>query len=345
MYRILSAATVAALSLSPANAEDLTVTDLPSGEAGIFTSDVVSRALPPVAPDFMPETGKDLSSLLKNCTSSECLAYTSGAISGISAFANLIEVASPFCATGKVDAVELSRIVDQALETRPQLSDYPAPYLLLTAFTQSYPCQEEVSEADPAALSSVDDAVLAEMIEAQGTMVVYGNPEAAESRTIRVFHDPNCSHCAAFRGTLAKLAADGDWKVEIYPVAVVSEDSAGFAAVAIALKESHPDLVEELYRDVQPGQADMAEAMRRAEAAGISQAELFALVTKASGYGAVEKNTEFFVRMGAKGTPSFIVGQTLHNGALSATAIKGLVESFEDGEEIQPTDIQISGSD
>lgn len=326
----------------------------------IMTLAVASIALPAIAEEnaiqdrnldpidqvnFMPTTGKDLAELLAGCAGSDCLAYTSGVISGIAAFTHIAEVSSPFCATGQVDTHELSRIVDQAIRSSEVLNEYPAPYVLLTAFAQSYPCDLEKAKADPENLSSVDTDILNEMIAQGGTMAVYGNLEAGEDRTIRVFHDPNCTHCAAFRSELALLGAGGEWKIEIYPVSVVSEDSAGYAAVALALKGEDPELAMSMYRDVPAGQADMANAIRRAEASGYTQTELFGLIARASGYAAVEKNTETFVKLGAKGTPSIIIGATLHNGALPASAIEELAASFESETEEVGVSLEVEVTD
>ncbi|SFQ17294.1 Protein-disulfide isomerase [Tranquillimonas alkanivorans] len=327
--------TLVASALLCLSAQSVLAQQVPDTSAG--TSPSVQAATETAQVDeanYMPQTGEDLADLLRGCTGTECLAYTSGVISGIAAFARLAEVDSPFCATGQLDAFDLSRIVDQSLESTPGLADYPAPYLLLTAFAQSYPCDASPEDFDEAALSPVDQEIVEALVEDDRTMVVYGDPEAPEARTIRVFHDPNCSHCATFRPELAELAAMGSWKIEIYPVSVVAEDSAGFAAVALALKTDYPELAMSLYRDTPAGRADMAYAVRRAEEAGIGQTELFGLVTRASGYEAVKRNTELFLKTGAKGTPSFIIGQTLHTGGLSAAAIQKLADSFEGEEDV-----------
>jgi protein-disulfide isomerase len=150
-------------------------------------------------------------------------------------------------------------------------------------------------------------------------MLRYGPEDAPASRRMSVFHDPNCEACQRFQSETLVLSEDG-WRISVYPVANTSEESAGYGAVALALRDISPDAVETLYAAM-PETADFETAMGLAIEAGVSTNDVLKAIATTGAYEAVEDNTRTLAELGAEGTPAWIVGTSLYTGFLSAPAV------------------------
>jgi len=279
---------------------------------------------------YFPSSSRDLLDLIKNCDTDDCMSYVSGVIGGVSVYASIADKPSPFCTRGNVETETIRQAIVNTIETTPLLQDQHPALAIITAFGRHWPCVSaddvkslQTIPVDPVAQSQVDT-----LTASGGHSLIYGNPDAGSDKTILVFHDPNCLHCRSFRDEVAHLAERG-WKVQVYPVATIAEDSAGFGAVEIALRDIAPDAVRALHNHDPEGVADITLATRLAEEAGVNSRDILTAIAKSGAYTAIENNTRTFFEMGAKGTPSWIVGTNLYSGFLSADGIESAVRDAE----------------
>jgi protein-disulfide isomerase len=219
----------------------------------------------------------------------------------------------------------------QTIENTPQLLDQHPAVSILTAFSRYWPCitQDEMDSLQSISMTPVDSSAAADLMASGNHSIVLGDENAPASKTIMVFHDPNCPHCKRFRDETDSLVQRG-WKVIIFPVATSSEESAGYGAVEIALRDSHPEAAKALYRNNAEGVSDISMAMKIAEQNGVSNNHILTSIARGRAYQGVEANTQTFFDIGAKGTPSWIVGLSLYSGYLTADSISELTADFED---------------
>ncbi|MFZ3584618.1 thioredoxin domain-containing protein [Loktanella sp. DJP18] len=286
-------------------------------------------------PNYFPNNSAELLDLIKNCDNETCMSYVSGTIGGIAVYAMIAEKPSPFCARGEVGKNDIRDAIVETIESTDALLDQHPAVSILTAFSRYWPCltQEEVDALQSTSLIPVNPDLLDQMAASDNHALILGNPNAEANRTIRVFHDPNCPHCRRFRSVTQDLAEKG-WKVIIYPVATTAEESAGYGAVEIALRDQHPAAAKALYFNDPEGTADITLAMKVAETQGVPTKDILTSIARAGAYTSVEENTQMFFDMGAKGTPTWIIGSSLYSGYLNADAIEEIGASFEGEEEL-----------
>lgn len=289
-----------------------------------------SPALP--GPGYLPETSAELLNLIKNCEDDACMSYVSGAIGGIAVYAIIAEKPSPFCARGNVQTEDIRQAIVATIESTPQLENQHPALAILTAFGRYWPCltAEQVRALQSTQVVEITPEQVDSLISSGGQILEYGNPEAGPDKTILVFHDPNCNHCRRFRNTAHELARRG-WKVLVYPVATTTEESAGYGAVQIALRDLDQGAVQALYENDPEGTADITLATKLAEEAGVPSRDILTAIAKSGAYDSVEHNTRAFFEMGAKGAPSWIVGPHLYSGYLDADGVESVVSSAETG--------------
>lgn len=284
-------------------------------------------------PNYLPETGQQLLDLIKTCEDDSCMSYVSGAIGGIAVYALLAENPSPFCARGEVSKNDIREAIVNTIQTTEMLREQHPTVAILTAFGRYWPCmtREEIEALQSTALLPVDSDKVAALASSGQHALILGDETAPENRTILVFHDPNCSHCRRFRAETTELANRG-WKVMIFPVATSSEESAGYGAVQVALRDSHPAAAEALYLNDPDSVADITLAMKVAENEGAATKDILTAIARSGAYQSVESNTQAFFDFGAQGTPAWIIGGSLYSGYLTANAIEDLGASFEGDE-------------
>lgn len=275
---------------------------------------------------YMPTSTAELRTLLEGCESADCMSYVSGAVSGIAVYAILAENPTPFCTGGSVPTAEIRDAIIETIDTVPELSNQHPALAILTAFGRYWPCmtrQDVVDlQASSATLVAAED--VAALAASGGHMLDFGAPDAEAARTIHVFHDPNCSECRRFRSVTDELAETG-WRVKVYPVSSVSEDSAGYGAIQLALRDIDPAVTRTLYDTLPDGPADFAAGTTAAQNEGVDLNTLLRSVSTSDAYERVEQNTRTMLEMGAEGTPAWIVGTRLFEGYLSAPAIENTV--------------------
>jgi protein-disulfide isomerase len=284
--------------------------------------------------NYFPNSSAELLDLIKDCEDESCMSYVSGTIGGIAVYAMIAEKPSPFCTRGEIGKNDIRDAIVDTIESTDALRDQHPAVSILTAFSRYWPCltKEEVDALQSTALVPVDDDLLEELVTSDQHAIVLGDANAPVNRTIRVFHDPNCTHCRRFRAVTQELADNG-WKVIVYPVATTAEESAGYGAVEIALRDIHPAAAEALYRNDPQGLADITLAMKVAETEGVPTKDILTAIARAGAYTSVENNTRLFFEMEAQGTPSWIIGSSLYSGYLNADAISDIGASFEGEDE------------
>lgn len=299
----------------------------------LFAQDAAPVETAASGPNYFPNSSTELLELVKDCDTEACMSYVSGAIGGIAVYALIAEKPSPFCTRGDVDKDDIREAIINTIESTPALEDQHPTVAILAAFGRYWPCmsQEEIETLQSTALTSLESSFVADLVNSDQHALILGNPDAAPERTIIVFHDQNCSHCRRFRNETDALAGRG-WKVMIYPVATSSDESAGYGAVEIALRDLHPKAAEALYRNDPASLADITLAMKIAEGEGVATKDILTAIAKGGAYEAVESNTRAFFDAGAKGTPSWIIGTSLYSGFLTADAIQEIADTFEGDE-------------
>lgn len=277
---------------------------------------------------YNPETANDLLELIKDCEDDSCMSYVSGTIGGIAVYSILLESALPFCTSNDVETSDIRDAIVSTIETTPELQGEHPTFAILTAFGRYWPCPTSATAFQATSMEPLLQSQVDTIIGSGGHALFMGNPEADINKTILVFHDVNCIHCQKFRDETIILA-DRGWNVMVFPVATIAEDSAGYGAVEIALRDLAPDVVRTLHEHNPTGVADITLATDLAEDAGLSSRDILTAIAKSGAYGAIENNTRTFFDIGAEGTPSWIVGTNLYSGFLTADGIETLIASVE----------------
>lgn len=312
---------IATLGAAPASAQTQTGTTIETYGIGQKVS-------------YLPDTGSQLLALVKGCANETCMSYVYGVIQGTSVYANLADKPSPFCATSEVGAADIQDAIVNTIQSTPQLADAPAAVSVLAAFSRYWPCvsEDEIAQLSSDQLLPADPQMVKDLLGSGHHALDLGNKAAPANKTIIVFHDANCTHCRRFRGETATLI-DRGWRVIVYPVAVASEESTGYSAVELALRDKAPEITRQLYLEDPKSVADIQLAMKIAERMGVPTKDVLEAVAASGAYEAVKSNSEAFFKFGAKGTPAWIVGGSLYSGYLGADAIEDLANSMDVGEE------------
>jgi len=283
--------------------------------------------------NYFPQTGAELLPLLKECEDDSCMSFVQGVMDGALVYSAIVKNPSPFCATGDVDEAEIRDAIVNTIETTPVLAESNPALSVIVAFGRYWPCMsaEDIADIQSNNLIALDPDDVTNLIESDNHALIMGDLSAPYEKTIMVFHDPNCNHCRRFRSETDKLSKAG-WKIVIYPVATTSEESAGYGAVEIALRNIDPAVVETLHATDAESLADITLAMKIAQEQGVDTKELLTQIAKSGAYQSVEANTEAFFTFGAKGTPAFIIGHSLYSGFMTAAAIEDLGTEISNAE-------------
>ena len=342
-----------ALSLAMASAAGLPASaqDAPTAPA---TSTAQEGA--PTPSRWFPATGADLLALIDGCESDACMSYVSGALSGLSMRTVLMGGPNPFCPTD--DLIQTEDMRDALVRTigaDPNLQEGPAAMAIVATFSTIWPCAGTATDTmtdtpgatDAAApgTTTTDEAptmigaipldslvalapgTTATLIQDTPNTLVLGEPGMDLSRTLVVYHDANCIHCAAFKTETNALVEQG-WRVIVVPVGMTGEDAHGYAALMVAFAATRPDAVEALYRGAAVGEATVAKGLAILEEQGITAPDALSAISTTNAYDTVTRANETLLRMGGKGTPTWILSDMLATGGASATDIAALSEAL-----------------
>lgn len=155
---------------------------------------------------------------------------------------------------------------------------------------------------------------------------VLGNPDG--DVTLVEFFDYNCGYCRHALADLDELiAADPNLRVVLREFPVLGEGSMRAAAVSVAVHQVAPDKFAQFHHAVlsEEGRADEATALAVVDRLGIPRKA----VETAMRSDAVRKTVEESFRLGQElkldGTPSYVVGDAVEEGAVGADVLRGRV--------------------
>ena len=142
--------------------------------------------------------------------------------------------------------------------------------------------------------------------------------------TIVEFFDYACPYCSKSNADVARLLKD-DPKVKLvwreWPVLGPDSQAAAEASLAAARKGRYREYHDALFALGRPSGQTIAQARA---AAGLTEADL-AAVGKAEMSGELSKNYELARGLGATGTPTFVIGDRVLQGAVGFDALKQAV--------------------
>lgn len=158
------------------------------------------------------------------------------------------------------------------------------------------------------------------------TSFVAGNPKG--DVTIVEFFDYNCGYCKrAFAPLMATLKDDGNVRLILkeFPILGPSSVVATHATLAAKKQGKYFELHKALYQH--KGGLDEGTIMALAESVGLDMTKLRRDMKDPEIDKIIARNEKLASELGVNGTPSFIIGDTPHPGALSADELKAAIKA------------------
>lgn len=189
----------------------------------------------------------------------------------------------------------------------------------------------ENPEIIPEAVEILQKREVAKRLTAAGSVVTRPFPGAEAGNpkgdvTIVEFTDYNCGFCRASVADVQKLLqSDGNIRLIYRELPILSQSSrdAALWALAAAKQGKHKAFHDALFAG---GRTNESTIMAAARSAGLDldAAQKFAASTEATQE--VERNLAMMQQIGFNGTPTFIIGDQILEGALGYDALKAAVE-------------------
>jgi len=151
-----------------------------------------------------------------------------------------------------------------------------------------------------------------------------GNPKG--DVTIVEFTDYNCGFCRASVPDVQRLLkSDGNIRLVYRELPILSQSSrdAALWALAAARQGKHKAFHDALFAGGRADEANIAAAARKA---GLDMAAARAFAAAPQANQEIERNLAFMQQIGFNGTPTFIIGSQILEGALGYDALKRAVE-------------------
>jgi protein-disulfide isomerase len=151
-----------------------------------------------------------------------------------------------------------------------------------------------------------------------------GNPKG--DVTIVEFTDYNCGFCRASVPDVQRLLkSDGNIRLVYRELPILSQSSrdAALSALAAARQGKHKAFHDALFAG---GRADAANIAAAARTAGLDVAAAQTFAASPQANQEIERNLAFMQQIGFNGTPTFIIGDQILEGALGYDALKRAVE-------------------
>jgi protein-disulfide isomerase len=152
----------------------------------------------------------------------------------------------------------------------------------------------------------------------------FGNPKG--DVTVVEFSDYNCGYCRSSVADVQKLIdADRNVRVVIREVPILSQTSrdAALWALAAAKQGKHKAFHDAMFGGARPDDQSIRAAAAKA-GLNLPAAEKFAASREAATE--VDRNLAMMQQIGVSGTPTFVVGDQILEGALGIEALKAAVE-------------------
>ncbi|ANU06820.1 DsbA family protein [Paraurantiacibacter namhicola] len=167
-----------------------------------------------------------------------------------------------------------------------------------------------------------------EQIETPWPGAVLGNPEG--SVTLVEFSDYGCGYCRqSVADVEALIAANPDLRVVIRELPIFGENSEAAARMALAAAEQgkYREFHLAMFEAGQPGPATIAAAAR---AAGLDMARAEADIASGRFDPHLKANAFMANELGLRGTPGFIVGDALFDGAVGEQRLGEAIVNVRD---------------
>ena len=151
-----------------------------------------------------------------------------------------------------------------------------------------------------------------------------GNPKG--DVTIVEFTDYNCGFCRASVPDVQRLLkSDGNIRLVYRELPILSQSSrdAALWALAAARQGKHKAFHDALFAGGRADEANIAAAARKA---GLDMAAARAFAAAPQANQEIERNLALMQQIGFNGTPTFIIGDQILEGALGYDALKRAVE-------------------
>lgn len=153
---------------------------------------------------------------------------------------------------------------------------------------------------------------------------VLGNP--AGSVTLVEFSDYACGYCRqSVADVKALIEANPDLKVVIreYPILTVESADAARMALAAAQQGKFEAFHDAMYA---AGQVTADTIEQSAQAAGLDMAKARAAISSGSFEGQLQANVSMAQRLGFRGTPAWVVGDKVFDGAVGRGPLSDAIE-------------------
>ena len=148
---------------------------------------------------------------------------------------------------------------------------------------------------------------------------ILGNPKGAI--TLVEFTDFACGYCRQSVGDIeALIAANPDLKIVIRELPILSESSADAARMALAAAEQgkYPAFHKAMFAAGRPDPATIDAAAR---AAGLDMTRARATIASPKVEAEIRRNLDMAGELGFSGTPSWVIGEELHSGAVGTDVL------------------------
>ena len=152
---------------------------------------------------------------------------------------------------------------------------------------------------------------------------VLGNPQGKV--TLVEFSDFACSYCRQSEAEVAALiAANPDLKVVIRQLPILSPASAEAARMGLAAARQgrYAAFHHAMYAAGRPDAASIAGAAR---AAGLDMARAQQDIADPALAAEIDQNVDFARKLGFQGTPSWVIGEEIHAGAVGGAVLAAAI--------------------
>ena len=186
------------------------------------------------------------------------------------------------------------------------------------------------AEAEAAAAANAL-AVEAETLFAGADAPVIGNPEG--DVTLVEFFDYNCGYCRRVAPAVAELIeTDPNLRVVMREFPILSEESGEAARLALAAHELGADYaaLHDAMMTIS-GTADGLSALDAAEAVGLDPDALEAAAESPTIQAHIAESNRLAQALGIRGTPAFVIGDTIIPGAVGVEDLRAAVATARAG--------------
>jgi len=242
------------------------------------------------------------------------------------------------------DEAEVRAVVERVLAE--SASDEPAPVLPAVTQDEINPMIETYLMSDPKILQRVSDRLDAQLkaeaadknraaitamhdqIFNDPENIVVGNP-AGDVTLVEMF-DYNCTYCRAALPDLATLVAeDPNLKVVLKEFPILSAQSLEAARVAVLVGDSDVDywtFHQALFTG--RGPVDGQTALTEAASLGLDSADLQTRMDSQKVTGTIQKSYDIARALNITGTPSYLIGDELIQGAVGLDALRERISNM-----------------